>query len=187
MGNCSSCESTTDVVMAKVILQDGRLQEFACPVRVSQALEKNRNCFICNSDDLDFDSFVWAINGDEQLHPGQLYFALPMSWLEKPLRAEEMACLAVKASMALKTSTLGHRRCCGSSCGLKRVDDVMYSTTTSNKVLVSNHVSHDQLVGGRSEGSRVVGSRRRGFVEKKKRRGGGSGSLTTKLNVILEE
>ncbi|KAL5858124.1 hypothetical protein ACOSQ3_005582 [Xanthoceras sorbifolium] len=186
MGNCSSCESTTDVVTAKVILQDGRLQEFACPVRVSQALEKNPNCFICNSDDLDFDSFVWAINGDEQLHPGQLYFALPMSWLEKPLRAEEMACLAVKASLALKTSTLGHRRCCGSSCGLKRVDDVMYSTT-HNKVLVSNHVSHDQLVGGGSEGSRVVGSRRRGFEEKKKRRGDGSGSLTTKLNVILEE
>ena len=61
--NCSSCEST-DVATAKVILQDGRLQEFACPIKVSQVLERNPNCFICNSDDMDFNDQI-VVGGGE--------------------------------------------------------------------------------------------------------------------------
>ncbi|KAI9181965.1 hypothetical protein LWI28_020585 [Acer negundo] len=189
--NCSSCEST-DVATAKVILQDGRLQEFACPIKVSQVLGRNPNCFICNSDDMDFNSLALGINGDEELRPGQLYFSLPMSLSERPLMAEEMASLAVKASLALKASN--QIRCCG-SCGMKRSVDAVVYRTGNKKVLGSGHVSHDQIVvggglGGEggvmiTGGSRGVGGGGRG--KRRGGRGGGRGSLTTNLNVILEE
>ncbi|EOX91247.1 hypothetical protein QUC31_003011 [Theobroma cacao] len=112
MGICSSCEST-HVATAKLILQDGRLQEFPYPVKASYVLQRNPMCFICNSDEMDFDDVASAIQEDEELQPGQLYFALPLSWLQHPLQAEEMAALAVKASSALMKSG-------GEKCGCRR-------------------------------------------------------------------
>ncbi|KAE8707073.1 hypothetical protein F3Y22_tig00110387pilonHSYRG00779 [Hibiscus syriacus] len=100
MGICSSRDST-HVATAKLILQDGSLQEFPYPVKVSYVLQRNPMCFICNSDEMDFDDVASAIEEEEELQPGQLYFALPLSWLKHPLQAEEMAALAVKASSAL--------------------------------------------------------------------------------------
>lgn len=112
MGICCSCEATS-VATAKLILQDGKLQEFPYPVKVSHVLQKDPTCFICNSDEMDFDDILSAINADEELQPGQLYFALPLSRLKQPLQAEEMAALAVKASSALKKreEKCGCRRC----------------------------------------------------------------------------
>jgi hypothetical protein len=103
MGNCNS-SSSTDVATAKLILHDGQLQEFSYPVKVSYLLQKNPTCFICNSDEMDFDDVVSAVNDNEELQPGQLYFALPLSKLRHPLQPEEMAALAVKASSALTRS-----------------------------------------------------------------------------------
>ncbi|XP_075494318.1 uncharacterized protein LOC142531929 [Primulina tabacum] len=110
MGVCSSCEATS-VATAKLILYDGRLQEFPHPVKVSYVLQKNPSCFICNSDEMDFDDVVSAVSDDEELQPGQLYFALPLSRLQRRLKAEEIAALAVKASSALTKS--------GEKCGLR--------------------------------------------------------------------
>ncbi|XP_077233571.1 HTH-type transcriptional regulator [Tasmannia lanceolata] len=103
MGICHSC-LTDSVATAKVILQDGKLQEFSYPVKVSYVLQRNPSCFICNSDEMEFDDFVSAINSEDELQLGQLYFALPISRLKYPLQAEEMAALAVKASIALRES-----------------------------------------------------------------------------------
>uniref|UniRef100_A0A0V0GW79 Putative ovule protein n=1 Tax=Solanum chacoense TaxID=4108 RepID=A0A0V0GW79_SOLCH len=50
---------------------------------------------------MDFGDVVSALSADEELQPGQLYFALPLSKLKRRLKAEEMAALAVKASSAL--------------------------------------------------------------------------------------
>ncbi|KAL4581845.1 hypothetical protein LXL04_006377 [Taraxacum kok-saghyz] len=100
MGICSSYESTS-VATAKLISQDGRLQEFPYPVKVSYVLQKNPSTFICNSDEMEFDDVVSAISDDDELQLGQLYFALPLSRLRHPLQPEEMAALAVKASSAL--------------------------------------------------------------------------------------
>ncbi|KAK7309248.1 hypothetical protein RJT34_05817 [Clitoria ternatea] len=110
MGNCSSSDST-QVATAKLVLQDGRLQEFSYPVKVSFLLQKYPSCFICNSDEMDFDDVVTAIDEDQVLQPGQLYFALPLNRLRHPLQPHEMAALAVKASSALmKTDKCGYRR-----------------------------------------------------------------------------
>ncbi|XP_009138455.1 uncharacterized protein LOC103862502 [Brassica rapa] len=119
MGICSSSEST-QVATAKLILQDGRMIEFTSPVKVGYVLQKYPMCFICNSDDMDFDDAVSAISADEELQLGQIYFALPLRWLREPLRADEMAALAVKASAALMQSGGG-----GGSCRRKRVDPIV--------------------------------------------------------------
>ncbi|KAE8709540.1 STS14 protein-like [Hibiscus syriacus] len=108
MGICSSCNSTHEAT-AKLILLDGSLQEFPYAVKVSYVLQRNPMCFICNSDEMDFDDVASAIGEDEELQPGQLYFALPLSWLKHPLQAQEMAALAVKASSALIKAGGGKR------------------------------------------------------------------------------
>ncbi|KAL5704947.1 hypothetical protein ACHQM5_023303 [Ranunculus cassubicifolius] len=107
MGICSSCESVS-IATAKLILEDGQLQEFPYPVRVSYLLQKQPSNFICHSDSMEFDSFLTALRCDEELRPGHLYFALPLSKLKHPVQAEEMAALAVKASFALTKTGNGH-------------------------------------------------------------------------------
>ncbi|KAI9089063.1 hypothetical protein K1719_029342 [Acacia pycnantha] len=103
MGNCSTSFSA-HVATAKLVVHDGTLQEFSYPVRASYVLQKYPKCFICNSDDMDFDVLVTAIDEDEELQLGQLYFVLPLARLQHRLRPEDMASLAVKASSALTKS-----------------------------------------------------------------------------------
>ncbi|KAF8101582.1 hypothetical protein N665_0204s0076 [Sinapis alba] len=117
MGICSSSEST-QVATAKLILQDGRMIEFTSTVKVGYVLQKYPMCFICNSDDMDFDDAVSAISADEELQLGQIYFALPLRWLREPLEAVEMAALAVKATSALMRSG-------GGRCRRTRVDPIV--------------------------------------------------------------
>ncbi|CAN8254779.1 unnamed protein product [Cochlearia groenlandica] len=100
MGACVSSEPLRTET-TKLILQDGTLQEFSSPVKAWQILQKNPTSFICNSDSMDFDDAVSALSGNEDLVPGELYFVLPMTWLNQPLKAEQMASLAVKASYAM--------------------------------------------------------------------------------------
>ena len=55
----------------------------------------DQSFFICDSDDLDFDGIVTAVGEEDDLLPGQLYFALPLARLRTKLHAEDMAALAV--------------------------------------------------------------------------------------------
>lgn len=107
MGLCISCQ-TTPQTTGKLILPDGTLQEFTNPIKVSDILNKHPSTFICNSDEMDFDDVVFAMKHDENLQPGQLYFALPLKQLKHRLQPEEMAALAVKASAAL--AKCGYRK-----------------------------------------------------------------------------
>ncbi|KAL5704946.1 hypothetical protein ACHQM5_023302 [Ranunculus cassubicifolius] len=100
MGICNSCESTS-VATAKLILPDGQLQEYPYPIKASYLLQKYPSYFICDSDSMEFDGCMSALCDNEELQAGHLYFALPLRKLRYPLLAEEMASLAVKASLAL--------------------------------------------------------------------------------------
>lgn len=113
MGICISSDST-NVATAKLILTDGRLLEYSYPVKVAYILQKDPASFICNSDEMDFDDVVTAVDDDDELQLGQLYFALPLDRLNQPLQAEEMAALAVKASSALMKAGGGGMEKCGS-------------------------------------------------------------------------
>ncbi|XP_038902080.1 uncharacterized protein LOC120088720 [Benincasa hispida] len=113
MGICVSSDAI-NVATAKLILTDGTLVEFSYPVKVSYILQKHPASFICNSDEMDFDDVVYAVDDDDELQLGQLYFALPLDRLNQPLQAEEMAALAVKASSALMKAGGGGTEKCGS-------------------------------------------------------------------------
>ncbi|KFK32719.1 hypothetical protein AALP_AA6G279900 [Arabis alpina] len=158
MGICSSYEST-QVATAKLILQDGRMMEFTTPVKVGYVLQKNPMCFICNSDDMDFDDVVSAISAEEELQLGQLYFALPLTSLHHSLKAEEMAALAVKASSALMRSggSCGREKC---KCRRKCVSPVIFSVRRVSPVGNSGGVTRN---GKRRGGG---GSGRRKFAAK---------------------
>lgn len=97
---------------AKVVDLDGSMAQFAAPVTAHDALASittegrasSPARFLCCSDELDFDAPVRAVGPRDALRPGQLYFALPLSMLGRPLSAQDMAALAVKACAALGTS-----------------------------------------------------------------------------------
>lgn len=182
MGICNSCESIS-VATAKLILQNGQLQEFSKPIKVSHALQMMNVSpmhFICDSDDMEFGGFFSAVDGDEVLQLGQLYFVLPLSWLKKPLRPEQMAALAVRASLALTNM----RRRYGGGCksASPAVFTIKKNVKTSRMVArgvgdsgISDEVGHREVV------------RRRRRAGRRYNRGGVSGSYTTRLSVILEE
>ncbi|XP_022749237.1 uncharacterized protein LOC111298778 [Durio zibethinus] len=180
MGICNSCESTS-VVTAKLILQDGSLQEFTNPVKVSHILERNPNCFICSSDDMDFDSTLCAVDEEDQLQLGELYFALPLSRLNNPLSTEEIGALAIKASQALNLGGTGKKKFCG--CGFnEKVDPLLLP---SKRVAKSSFMATN---GGSNGGVAVGGGG--GFGVRRKtigaeRRSGSS--FAAKLTVILED
>lgn len=131
---------------AKLILQDGNLQEYPYPVKVSHVLQKHPSSFICNSDDMDFDDVVRPIPDDHDLVPGQLYFALPLARLRRPLQPEEMAALAVKASSALSKSG-------GEKCGCRR-KSVISGSFKSDVKPSSRRVADGGGVGVRNGGAR---------------------------------
>ncbi|KAL6553111.1 hypothetical protein OROGR_006953 [Orobanche gracilis] len=151
MGICSSCESTS-VATAKLILDDGRLQEYPYPVKVSYVLQKNPAYFICNSDEMDFGDVVSAVSDDEELQPGQIYFALPLNQLRHRFQAEEMAALAVKASSALTKSG-------GEKCGCRRNILVF---PADNSVGQSRKAAAGYNAGVAGSGRRRSGGGRRG-------------------------
>lgn len=124
MGNCTSFDSS-QVETSKVVVHDGTMREFTYEVKVGYVLQLYPDCFICDSDEMGFDDVVLAMHEDEVLRLGQLYFALPLTRLKKPLPVVEMAALAVKASSALTKS--------GEKCGVGRKQIVMFSGDGNGK------------------------------------------------------
>ncbi|CAL5073583.1 unnamed protein product [Urochloa decumbens] len=124
MGSCvsrsgamseSAAESSVHALTAKVVGLDGSTAQFVAPVTALEALaaiavaagirasSPSNARFLCCSDEMDFDAPVRALAARDALRLGQLYFALPVSMLERPLSAQDMGALAVKASAALGT------------------------------------------------------------------------------------
>jgi hypothetical protein len=122
MGSCvsrsgamSTAAESVHALTAKVVDLDGSVAQFAPPVTAQEALAatasgaqpSSSSRFLCCSDALDFDAPVSALAAHDALQPGQLYFALPASMLGRPLSAQGMAALAVKACAALGTAPVG--------------------------------------------------------------------------------
>ncbi|XP_076906712.1 uncharacterized protein LOC143562929 [Bidens hawaiensis] len=137
MGLCTSCYSGNPTTTVKLILFNGQLREFTSPVKVF-LLNDGVCFFICNSDEMDFDKYVTAMSGESELRPGQLYFELPASWLNRRLTAEDMAALAVKAGTALMVS--GGKVGCG--CWAKRVDPLVFCEDDGDDEMTSSSRCH---------------------------------------------
>ncbi|PUZ37106.1 hypothetical protein GQ55_9G091300 [Panicum hallii var. hallii] len=116
MGACNSCEATAVAAApgstapeARVVLADGALRRFPGGTRASQAVKAAAGegaapaaaWFLCSADGLELGGAAAGLGPEEALQPGQLYFVLPAAMQRRPLQAEEMAALAIRASAAL--------------------------------------------------------------------------------------
>ncbi|MQL89834.1 hypothetical protein Taro_022417 [Colocasia esculenta] len=107
MGSCQSTDIAAGAVgippTAKVITLAGYLREHSTPVAASDVLGGDcaADCFLCSSDRLYCGDNIPALGPEELLLPGQIYFVLPAAKLRYPLSREDMAALAVRASLAL--------------------------------------------------------------------------------------
>ncbi|CAH1435217.1 unnamed protein product [Lactuca virosa] len=109
MGACMSSggDSVTNRSnSALVISPKGELRRYSSPVFVSDVLQLETDgaassFFVCNSDNLSYDEHIRALDLEDELDAGQIYFVLPVSKLRERLSASEMAAMAVKASVAL--------------------------------------------------------------------------------------
>ncbi|XP_074573659.1 uncharacterized protein LOC141830078 [Curcuma longa] len=106
MGGCHSCDAaapanaTTAIV---VVLPDGGLREYQRPVTAGGVLGKDGvRFFVCDADNMEIEASAPEVRAAEELRQGQLYFVLPRAMLRRPLQAEDLAALAVKASAALE-------------------------------------------------------------------------------------
>ncbi|KAJ3670112.1 hypothetical protein LUZ60_010436 [Juncus effusus] len=101
MGLCISTKAASPETV-KMILPDGDLKEFSWSIRPSYILGKDEeSSFVCDSDSMEIGSVIKKVGGEKELRLGQIYFVLPNSMLNRPLKAEEMAKLVVRASNAL--------------------------------------------------------------------------------------
>ncbi|KAL8487148.1 hypothetical protein ACS0TY_023717 [Phlomoides rotata] len=112
MGCCYSSESDYSrhqKTSANVVSVTGELRQYPLPITVAEVLQfetsSPNSVFLCNSDLLYFDDYIPNLEADEELEPAQIYFVLPTSKLQSRLAAADMAALAVKASVALNSST----------------------------------------------------------------------------------
>ncbi|KAJ1702562.1 hypothetical protein LUZ63_002341 [Rhynchospora breviuscula] len=105
MGSCISAhtgEMTDMLPTAKVITIHGSLREYSVPTKVSEVLdEKPTASFLCCSDELYMDRAIPALGSHDWIELDQIYFILPRSMIDYPLKGQYMASLAVKASLAL--------------------------------------------------------------------------------------
>jgi len=89
------------------VLADGALRRFPGGTRASQAVKATAGAgagaawFLCSADGLELGGAAAGLGPEEALQPGQLYFVLPAAMRRRPLQAEEMAALAIRASAAL--------------------------------------------------------------------------------------
>jgi hypothetical protein len=100
--------------------------------------------FLCSVDELKLGGAVVPVRPEEALQPGQLYFVLPAAMWRRPLQAEEMAALAIRASAALAgdhdnplvfpeaAAAAGAGARCGKACRRSRRTTVMNVQTQHN-------------------------------------------------------
>ncbi|KAG6502737.1 uncharacterized protein LOC121986478 [Zingiber officinale] len=108
MGSCHSCDAAAAVAPANattaivVVLPDGGLREYQRPVTAGGVLGKDGvRFFLCDADDMEIEASAPEVRAAEELRLGQLYFVLPRAMLRRPLQAEDLAAMAVKASESL--------------------------------------------------------------------------------------
>lgn len=174
MGNCKSTSivaaATSNTTTAKLILQDRQLQELSSPIRVFQVLHNHnidqRRFAICDSEDMEFGECISRLNWNQELRVGRLYFVLPLSCLNSLLGVDDLAALAVKASLALgmMSSSTTTRFCRG--CGFQEAGDhdhhrsLVFTTEMDVGTRKSVATAVDWSTGG-GIGRRVVRKRRR--------------------------
>ncbi|KAK3029001.1 hypothetical protein RJ639_038204 [Escallonia herrerae] len=173
MGAClsSSRESrpTSSNSTANVVTANGELRQYAVPVTALQVLMQQETTttsgfsfFLCSSDSLYYDDYIPALDGQDQLQAGQIYFLLPNSKLQSRLAASDMAALAVKASVALRRTSSSEK---GS---VTTITNTSHRQPKSRKARVSPVVLVDEQVNQQRVQVNSDMSFRKGFSDKNK-------------------
>lgn len=118
MGICLSCRSAQIPTAKLVVIQEkagGFIRELPKHVKVAQILREKPGFFVCSADSMRYDEYVSPLSAEQELQVENLYFVLPISRLNHPLPATDMAALAMEASAAMERSRprckkLGRRR-----------------------------------------------------------------------------
>lgn len=97
---CSSASVMSSSNTVKVVLSDGRLQEFQRQVKVAEVMLENPQHFLCHASALHVGRRISALRADEDLEMGQLYLLLPMSKLQSVLSVSDVVAITVKAESA---------------------------------------------------------------------------------------
>lgn len=137
---------------------------------------------------MDLNKVLSAMSENEELRLGELYFSLPISCLNSPLSAEEMASLANRASSAMKMNdgTGGEKCFCNCfRCGIKRINYHQMVFNASWK----REDERDREIMLNYGGDSCMGGCDIGFVPNRKqpRRDVRRGRFIATLSVILEE
>ncbi|PKA56568.1 hypothetical protein AXF42_Ash015341 [Apostasia shenzhenica] len=92
-----------DELRSIVIAADGSLCQYSGRFTAREVIASGaRDTALCNSDHLFFHKCPPAVPPEELLEPGQIYFLLPVADLRRSMTIDDMAALAVRASMALR-------------------------------------------------------------------------------------
>jgi hypothetical protein len=97
---------------ALVLLPTDELREYPRPATVARALEDAAGgpWLLCDADAMGLEGPVPAVRGGEELRAGRIYFALPAAAARRGMRREEVAALAVRASVALSARAAAGKR-----------------------------------------------------------------------------
>jgi len=104
MGNSSSVSCRIQYQPAKVILSDGTLTEFGEQIKAEEIILQNPEHFLCDSDSMYVDRYMVAVNPEEKLEMGQLYFLLPLRKLHYVLSVSDMAAMLRSANSAIRST-----------------------------------------------------------------------------------
>jgi hypothetical protein len=170
----------------RVITPDGSLREFTTSVSASDPLvDTGETHFLCNSDNLYFDSEITAVGPTELLQPGQLYFMLPISMLGNVLSGIDMAALAVKASSALAQSNSNSRRRTSTSTSTSTSRGIRRVQVAPDSIQLNENAKLNQRI---NENTVMVSGTRLSVAVKKARTPGKKGprALRRQLSMIIE-
>ena len=141
------------VPACRIIAADGSLKELPAPcplAAVSDVLGLDgdtpvASSFVCNADALYFNEHPPALAPGDVLRPGQMYFVLPADLLGRPLSADDMAALAVRASAALASSGKPQQRRRGGK--TKKAVRIMPVQEAENDVGLFNETLNELTLG----------------------------------------
>ncbi|KAG2656635.1 hypothetical protein PVAP13_1KG099100 [Panicum virgatum] len=101
--------------------------------------------FVCNADALYFNEHPPALAPGDVLCPGQMYFVLPADLVGRPLSADDMAALAVRASAAFASSGKPQQRRRGGK--TKKAVRIMPVQEAENDVDLFNETLNELTLG----------------------------------------
>ncbi|XP_068638675.1 uncharacterized protein [Aristolochia californica] len=114
MGNYLSCTLNTAPGRlsrgAKVIVPDGDIRQFDCPINAAELMFETPNHFLVNSGALKIGCRFAPLSADEDLEIGNVYVMFHMKRVNSVVTAADMEALLITANSAVSRASVGKAR-----------------------------------------------------------------------------